>query len=68
MLAHPSVVTKAPLVSATGAPEAKVIPAVFPKYQLLNLADCASTAVDHKVANAKNSKPAKHLLRLENVL
>jgi hypothetical protein len=55
-------------VSATGAPEAKVIPAVFPKYQLLNLADCASTTVDQKVANAKNSKPAKHLLRLENVL
>jgi hypothetical protein len=68
MLAHPSVVTKAPLVSATGAPEAKVIPAVFPKYQLLNLPDCPSKFEEPKMANDKNSMLAKLLLRFEKIL
>jgi hypothetical protein len=55
-------------VSATGAPEAKVTPAVFPKYQLLNLPDCAVAVEFHRKANAKNSMPEKHMLRLEKIL
>lgn len=64
MDAQPSVVDMAPFVNATGVPEANEIPAVFPKYQLLNLPDWAKLLLIHKPQNSRNRMNRKEPLRL----
>lgn len=66
MEAQPSVVDKAPFVNATGEPDVKVIPAVLPKYQLLNRADCEKASVAARLQtsiNKINRRPAFRLPR-----